>query len=163
MRDKKLEDQINYLQKFIELWKEFHRLFLKTRSNQDITEQDEKDFFDIKTAIAKNYNILMESLDIEEDKDTKGIEILTQVVSLEDAKQLSEGIGKRITSTWNARYIDFQKILGELEYNRDELAKIKYSTVIFKKIFLNPISIIIYILISLFVAYRIFSIFKPTL
>jgi len=161
--DKKLEYQIELLQKFTELWKEFHRLFLKARSASAVAEQDEKDFFDIKTAIAKNYNILMESLDIEEDKDSKGIEILTQVVSLEDGKQISEGIAKRITATWNNRYIEFQKILGELEHNREELAKISYLSVILKKIFLNPLAIIIYILIALYIGYKIFSVVKPTL
>ncbi len=147
MRDKKLERQIDKFENFIELWKKFHELFIMARSQNDISQTDEKEFFEIKTIIARNYSVLMDSIGISDAKDSSSLEMLSQVVSLADAKDISEGIAKRITSVWNTKYLDFQKILGELEHNKEELAHISSFKIFLKKLFWNPITILIYLLI----------------
>ena len=124
MRDKKLEQQIREFEEFISLWKEFHRLFIKAIEKKEITEQDEADYFNVKTYLARHYTVMMNSLDIDNMKDEKSLEIITQAVTLADAAVLSEGIAKRVTTVWHTKYLDFQKILGMLEHNKSELAKI---------------------------------------
>lgn len=147
MRDKRLEQQIEHLEQFVEMWKEFHRLFTKAIGQNEITAEDEAAYFEIKTHIARNYNVLMDSLGLEKEKDSKALEIITQVVTLDDASKLSEGMAKRVTSVWHEKYIAFQKILGELEHNRQELAHINRVSVVSRKLFFHPVSIILYVLI----------------
>ncbi|MDX9701429.1 MAG: hypothetical protein RBU23_00140 [Candidatus Auribacterota bacterium] len=156
MRDKRLEHQIEQVEQFVEMWKEFHRLFTKALGQQEITPDDEQLYFDIKTGIARNYNVLMESLGMQKEKDSKALDIITQVVTLADASALSEGMAKRVTSVWHEKYIEFQKILGALEHNLDELAHINRFTLFLRKLFFSPISIVIYVLIIATVVYFIF-------
>lgn len=158
MRDKKLERQIEKFENFIELWKKFHELFAMARSQDNIAETDEKEFFEIKTIIARNYSVLMDSIGISESKDSSSLEMLSQVISLADAKDISDGIAKRITSVWNAKYLDFQKILGELEHNKEELAHISGFKIFLKKLFWNPITILIYLLILGAAGYLLFNV-----
>ncbi len=147
MRDKKLERQIDKFENFIELWKRFYDLFLLARSQENVSQDDEKEFFEIKTVIARNYNVLMDSIGINDGNDSGSLEMLSQVVSLADAKDISDGIAKRITSVWNTKYLDFQKILGELEHNKEELAYVSGFKIFLKKLFWNPVTIFVYILI----------------
>ena len=149
MKDKKLEQQIRELEEFISLWKEFHRLFTKAIEKKDISEDDEADYFNVKTYLARHYTVIMDSLDMNGVKDEKSLEIITQAVSLADAGDLSEGIAKRVITVWHNKYLEFQKILGMLEHNRDELAKISGFKLFIKKFFCNKVSIAIYILIVL--------------
>lgn len=159
MRDKKLEYQITQLESFITLWKKFYDLFNKARTGQ-LTPQDETDFFEIKTSLAKNYNVILASLGLEDDKDSKGLEILTQFVNLQDAQNVTDGIARRIASIWNSKYIDFEKILGELENNRAELARINPVTLYIKKALWNPVTIILYLIVLIFLAFMGFNAIK---
>ena len=157
MRDKKLEQQIREFEEFISLWKEFHRLFTMAMEKKEITEQDEADYFNVKTYLARNYTVMMNSLDMDNAKDEKSLEIITQAVTLADASELSDGIAKRVVNVWHTKYLDFQKILGMLEHNKSELAKISGFKLFIKKIFFNRVSIAIYILIVLGVLVFLFS------
>ncbi|MCD6459281.1 hypothetical protein J7L67_01270 [bacterium] len=148
MKDKKLEQQIRDFEEFISLWKEFYRLFTNAAEKKEITEQDEADYFNVKTYLARHYTVMMNSLDIDNAKDEKSLEIITQAVTLSDASQLSDGIAKRIITVWHTKYLEFQKLLGMLEHNRDELDKISSFKLFLKKLFTNPVSIVIYILIA---------------
>ena len=156
MRDKQLEIQIKQVEQFVEIWKEFHQLFTKALSQNEITADDEQRYFEIKTHIARNYNVLMESLGLEKEKDSKALEIITHVVTLEDASALSDGMSKRVTSVWHEKYIEFQKILGALEHNREELAHISRFSLFIRKVFFHPVSIILYVLIIAAAVYFVF-------
>ncbi len=156
MRDKQLEQQIEHVEQFVEIWKEFHALFSKALAKNSITPEDEQRYFEIKTTIARNYNVLMESLGLENEKDSKALEIITHVVTLEDASALSEGMAKRVTAVWHEKYIEFQKLLGALEHNREELAHISRLSLLIRKVLFHPVSIIIYVLIVAAAVYFVF-------
>jgi hypothetical protein len=153
VRDKKLEQQIVDFGYFIEDWKEFHELMKTARETEEIPETDEKRFFELKRSILKRYNVLMKSVGLEGGQEAKGMDVLSQIVNLKELKAQTDGMARRMITIWNEHYIMLERVLGELEHNRAELAKISRLWLFLKKIIWNPLTVVIYMIIVLLSAY----------
>lgn len=157
MRDKKLEHQIRDFEYFIDDWKEFHELMKAAREVDEIPESDERRFFELKRSILKRYNVLMKSVGLEGNQEAKGMDVLSQIVNLKELKTLTDGMARRMITIWNEHYIMLERVLGELEHNRAELAKISRIWIFLKKIIWNPLTVVIYMIIVLLAAYLVYG------
>ncbi|MCB1195657.1 hypothetical protein KDK77_05685 [bacterium] len=153
MIDKKLEYQIVEFSEFLALWQKCGSLILKASANQDLTPEDEQEYARLKAEIAKKYGLLLQSIRFDNNLYDKSFDILTQYTLLQDIKELSGGMAKRLSSTWNTSFIEFQKLMGALEENRIQLARINGLTVFLKKLFWNPLAMLIYLVTLLLIVY----------
>lgn len=139
MKDKKLEKKIKYLKEFMELWIKFHDLYKNALSKQAISPEEEKNFLETKSLIARKYQMLKEFLNLEPSSDDRTFDVISQVLSLEGVSTLSDLGMKKIESDWHNSYIQLNKMLGELESKTEELKLINTFGVFTRKIFVNPI------------------------
>ena len=64
MTDKKLEHNIKCTREFIEIWKNFYRIFNNTISESHLTETKEREVLSLRNLVSSRYEDLMDSLGV---------------------------------------------------------------------------------------------------
>lgn len=153
MKDKKLEKKIKLVKEFMELWIKFHDLYKSALSKQSISGDDEKNFLETKSLIARKYQMLKEFLAMDPSPDDKTFDVIGQVLSLEGVSTISDLAMKKIESDWHNSYIQLNKMLGELESKTEELKLVNTVGIFLKKAFTNPIANLIFLIIFIIAIY----------
>ncbi|MDP8217814.1 MAG: hypothetical protein P9M03_03710, partial [Candidatus Theseobacter exili] len=100
------------IQGFINIWKTFSEILNNSLEKNDISKEEEDAFLEIKTQIARKQAILASSGLFGQGR--LGEEILgvtSQVVSLQDAKEISPTQIKRIKGEWHTIYLSLNSIV----------------------------------------------------
>ena len=139
MKDKRLEKKIKLLKEFMELWIKFHDLYKTALSKQSISPEEEKNFLETKSLIARKYQMLKDFLGIEPQTDDRTFDVISQVLSLESVSTISDLGIKKIESDWHNSYIQLNKLLGELESKTEDLKSINTFVIFLRKLFVNPV------------------------
>ncbi len=153
MKDKRLESKIKNIKEFMELWIKFHDLYKKALSDHIVSPEEEKNFLETKSLIARKYQMLKESLALEPSADDRTFDVITQVLSLESISTLSDLSIKKIESDWHNSYIQLNKMLGELENKTEELKSVSSLVVFLRKILVNPITNLLFLIIFIILVY----------
>ena len=153
MIDRNLESKIITVKDFIELWEQFFKAYKQAIAQPTFTEDDEKNFLELKSTLARRYQGLMDALGIKPTAEDRTFDVISQVMSLKSTATLSPLQMQKLENDWHNSYITLNKILGSLENRRDELAKISVLKEYFKKIFTNPLFNLILIIIVIYFIY----------
>lgn len=118
-----LENRLSVVIKYKNLWQEYFRFFADGFDDRKITGQDEQQFFQVMQALAVNHFRFTEMAG-EYFKDGNMIqEILTETVSLNTLKQMSEAQFGKLLIDWHTVFINMNKALGKLNMQKPQPKK----------------------------------------
>lgn len=140
MRDRQLEKNIARLEALIEQWKALSQ-FLDRGFQQNFTAEDEAAFLELKSGIAREYELMMTMLANMADREDRAVRLMNSVTSLAAFKEFPEGTDRRIATEWHNAYIGWQALLGRLRGRQAQLAATSSVGVAFRRVFGNPVVI----------------------
>ena len=153
MIDKTLESRIKQMTDFVDLWKSFYELYKRAADQVDFSEDEEKNFLELKSSLARKYQALMDSLGIKPTAEDRTFDVIAQVMSLKSIPMLSPLQMEKMENDWHNSYITLNKILGSLENRKNELAKINAFTLTCKRILTNPFFALFLIIFLISIVY----------
>ena len=161
MIDKVLESKIEQLNEFVQLWATFYELYKRASEQQTFSDEEEKNFLELKSSLARKYQGLMDSLGIKPTAEDRTFDVISQVMSLKSITTLSPLQMEKLENDWHNSYITLNKIMGSLENRRGELAKINVFALTCKRFLLNPVfALILMIIVISFLYYFIKNFFS---
>jgi len=155
MQDRNLESRIKQLKEFIDLWTSFYEHYKRAGGQQTFTEDEERNFLELKSSLARKYQGLMDSLGIKPTAEDRTFDVISQVMSLKSIGTTSPLQMEKMENDWHNSYITLNKIMGSLENRKLEMAKISAFGEFSKKLFSNPVFALFLIIIVLSVIYAI--------
>ncbi len=153
MIDKNLESRIKQLTEFVDMWKSFYELYKRASDQQNFTEDEEKNFLELKSSLARKYQALMDALGIKPTAEDRTFDVISQVMSLKSISMLSPLQMEKLENDWHNSYITLNKILGSLENRKNDLAKINVFAQACKRIFTNPFFALFLIMMLISIIY----------
>ena len=153
MIDKNLEARIKQLTDFVDLWKAFYELYKRASDQQNFTEEEEKNFLELKSSLARKYQALMDALGIKPTAEDRTFDVISQVMSLKNISMLSPLQMEKLENDWHNSYITLNKILGSLENRKNDLAKINVFAQVCKRTLSNPFIALILIMMLISIIY----------
>ena len=135
MRDRDIEEKIARLQELIGMWNRFHDITGAVLKGADFGDELDQEFLEIKSSIARKFQSLADRFPKRTFPDEEVNAVLSQVVSLSQLKELSSFAGGEFLNQWHKVYISFNRILGHLESERDQLARVSSMGMFIKRIF----------------------------
>lgn len=143
MRDRNLERNIERVQAFVELWKQLSQFLDRGFKGSDFTGDEEAGFLELKSTIAQEHEFMATTLGSEMPHEDKTLRLLNSLPSLAGFRELPEGMAKKIASEWHGTFIAMQSLLGRLRGRKAQLASISSLSQGFKRVFANPLVIIL--------------------
>jgi hypothetical protein len=143
MRDRNLERNIKRVEAFIEHWKQLSQFLERGFQGGMITSEEEGAFLDLKCALAQEHETLMTLLASNSERDERPLKLLNLVPSLEMLKELPEHMPRKISTDWHTSYLGMQALLGKLKGQKAQLAGISSLQVGAKRVFLNPVTMVL--------------------
>jgi hypothetical protein len=161
MIDKMLESRIKQVNDFIQLWASFYELYKRASSQQTFIDEEEKNFLELKSSLARKYQGLTDSLGIKPTAEDRTFDVIAQVMSLKSITTLSPLQMEKLENDWHHSYITLNKIMGSLENKKQELAKINVLGRGCKRLLMNPFfALMLIILVVSFIYYFIKNFFS---
>jgi hypothetical protein len=154
MRDRNLERNIQRVEAFVDRWKQLSAFLDRGFQGQDFRPEEEAAFLDLKSQIAQEHEMLMTVLGSAVERDDKALRLLNTVPSLQAFKELPEGMGKKIATEWHNTFISFQALLGRLKGRQTQLAAVSTFRYALRRVFGNPLVIILVAAAACYGVYR---------
>jgi len=154
MRDLKLEKNIGRLESLIERWKQLSQFLDRGFQPQPIEAQDEAAFLDLKSSIAREYELLMTTLGTISERDEKVLRLLNVAPSLQSLRELEEGVDKKVVGDWHAAFIAMQALLGRLKGRQVTLAGISSFRMGVVHVLGNPLILLVVAIAAGYGIYR---------
>lgn len=114
MDKKKLENLIVQLENHIECWKQFNH-YLNLARNRKFEEDDENQFLEIKSVLAQELEVILDSFEGGTPSKEDVHALLGQAPSLRSISELNEGGVRGLENQWHKIFIGWQSILGQLK------------------------------------------------
>jgi hypothetical protein len=109
-----VENRLAVCSQYTKLWQDYFKFFADGFEDKKITDQDEQAFFQLMNLIAANHFRYVE-LAGEFFKDGEGIlKVLTDTVSLQYVKQMSDAQFSKLLIDWHTLFIMMNKTIGKL-------------------------------------------------
>ena len=153
MIDRDLELKIKRLKEFMQLWVKFHDMYKSALSRETISPEEEKTFLETKSLIARKYQALKDFLGIESPYDDKTFDVIAQLLSLKSVAAISDLSLHKIEYDWHNSYVLLNKLLGELENQREALLKVSRIDYTVRKFSTHPITNLLLALLIIFGIY----------
>lgn len=134
MIDRKTETGIKSLKDFLEIWGKFHSLYDGLTSKDIITEDDEKKFLEARGMVTRRYDDLRSSLDFHYAPHSRMTDPVSDVLSFENARFVSEKNLKKLNDDWRDSYVFLNNILERLKSRKRRLGGFNPVGVFFKRI-----------------------------
>ena len=138
MIDKALENRIKKVNEFIQLWASFYAIYKRSAAQQSFTEEEEKNFLELKSSLARKYQGLMDSLGLKPTAEDRTFDVISQIMSLKSISMLSPLQMEKLENDWHHSYITLNKVMGSLENQKQELVKINVFGQRCKRLLTNP-------------------------
>ena len=154
MRDRNLEKNIQRIEAFVERWKELSQFLDRGFKGDQFAGEEEGAFLDLKSRIAQEHELLMVTLGSEAERDDRALRLLHSVSSLSSFKDLPEGMSKKIANEWHNAYLARQALLGRLRGRQVQLRGISTLRMGFRRVFANPLVILLVMIAASYGVYR---------
>lgn len=109
-------ENLQILEAMLEKWHAFKRHFLKSFTQEPITSEDEKDFLEIKSAVAKNSRALTERLKDLNYSGEKINNILRQSISASQLRTMPIPDRRGLYKEWHSIFIHLSWLRGGLQF-----------------------------------------------
>lgn len=109
-----IENRLNICREYTRLWQQYFQFFADGFEDKKIYEKDEQAFFQLMNVLALNHYRFVEMAG-EFFKDGEGIiKVLTDTVSLQAIKNMSEAQFSKLQIDWHTLFISMNKAIGKL-------------------------------------------------
>jgi esterase/lipase superfamily enzyme len=142
MRDRQLDKNIARLEALIEKWKLLSQ-FLDRGFQQNFTAEDEAAFLELKSQIAREYELMMTMLASMADREERALRLMNSVTSLAAFKDFPEGADRRIATEWHNAYIGWQALLGRLRGRQAQLTATSSLGAALRRVFSKPFVLVV--------------------
>lgn len=105
---KRVKQKIRDVKEIIELWIKFGNLIRDSQSKKSSTKEEEQEFLEVKTALARKQQALG-AVPI------KIMNILSQAMSLEDVAKMPDMQARKVYTEWHEAYLSLNELLGRME------------------------------------------------
>ncbi len=109
-----LEQRILLCRDYITLWLGFFRFLADDITARDITSDEEKQFFQVMTQLARKHFLFVEMMGSTFDRGNDIVGVLTMAVSLAHIQVMNENTRGKLELDWHSLYLDMNKSLGRL-------------------------------------------------
>jgi hypothetical protein len=110
----RLENRISVCREYIKLWSKFFELFADDIQKRQISEQEEKAFFQTVTALARKLFLFMELTGDTFSGGDKILDVLVSSVALSNIKAMNEATLQKLEHDWHTIFLDMNVALGRL-------------------------------------------------
>ncbi len=110
----KLENRVALCREFINLWMQFFRFFAADLSEKEITQAEEKAFFQAMSALARKHFLFVEMMGDTFDRGGDVIDVLGVAVSLANIQVMPENTRSKLELDWHNLFLDMNRALGRL-------------------------------------------------
>ncbi len=110
----RLENRISVCRDYIRLWSKFFELFADDIQKRQITEQEEKAFFQTLTLLAKRHFLFCELMADTFEGGDKIIDVLVTSVALSNIKSMNEASLSKLELDWHQLFLEMNVGLGRL-------------------------------------------------
>ncbi|MBI1784848.1 hypothetical protein HYR69_06860 [Candidatus Sumerlaeota bacterium] len=110
----RLENRISVCREYIRLWSKLFELFADDIQKRQITEQEEKAFFQTVTALARKHFLFCELLSDTFDAGDKIMDVLVNAVALSNIKAMNEATLSKLELDWHQLFLEMNVALGRL-------------------------------------------------
>lgn len=110
----KIENRIATCREYLRLWAQLFRFFNDISPETAATPEQEKQFFQITTALARKHFLFCELMADAFHSPDKILEVLTQLTSLERVRQMDEPTFQKLQLEWHTLFIEMNVTLGRL-------------------------------------------------
>lgn len=162
MRDRQLEKNIRRLEELVEKWKQLSQ-FLDRGFQQNFVPEDEGTFLELKSEIARGYEMLMTLLASVADREDRALRLLNSVTSLQAMKDLAEGQDRRIATEWHHTFLSWQALLGRLRGRQAQLAAMSSLRVALRRVLGNPLVLVLMFAAAMYGVYHLADEWVPKL
>lgn len=142
----RIENRIATCRDYIRLWAQLFRFFVELNRDQPVTPEQEKQFFQVTTAIARKHFLFCELMADAFHSSDKIMEVLTSAVSLERVRQMDEPTFNKLQLEWHSLFIEMNVTLGRLlrqmpqkDKNLNELLQIAEQTAASQRVASNGV------------------------
>jgi hypothetical protein len=154
MRDRNLEKNIDRVEAFVERWKQLSVYLDRGFRGENFGDEEEAAFLELKSRIVQEYELLMTTLAGETDRDERPLRLLSAVPSLQSFRELPEGMARKLATDWHSTFLGLQALLGRLRGRQAQLAGISTLRVGLKRVFGNPLVIMLVMVAAAYGVYR---------
>lgn len=162
MRDRQLEKNIARLEALIEQWKALSQ-YLDRGFQQNFTAEDESAFLELKSGIAREYELMMTMLAHLADREDRAVRLMNSVTSLAAFKEFPEGTDRRIATEWHNAYIGWQALLGRLRGRQAQLAATSSFGAAFRRVFGHPLVVVMLLALASYGVWQLANEWVPKL
>lgn len=163
MRDRKLEKNIARLESLINRWKELSQLLDRGFQQQGVEPKEEAAFLELKSSVARDYELMMTTLGSMADRDNRVLRLLNMAVSLQALGALEEGVDKKIVGDWHSAFLGMQALLGKLLGRQATLAGISSFRMALLRVTGNPLVVVAITAAACYGVYRFIDDWLPQL
>ena len=110
----KLEDKIELCKGYTKLWSDFFKTFADGLEHKKIFANEEKTFFQMVTLLALRHYKFTEMMGNKLPDPGGILEVLSDAVSMQHLKELSEAQFSKLQVNWHTQFIAMNKCLGKL-------------------------------------------------
>lgn len=153
MVDRELERQIKKAKDFTQLWMRFRELYQGALGRSNILPEEEKTFLELKSTLVRQYQGLLESLNLSHTPDDKTFDVTSSILSLASISTLSEMQYKKIENDWHSSYLNLNRILGSLENKKEQIGKINTTKVAMDSFFSSHLVSFILVILLIVAGY----------
>ena len=133
MKDKKTETDIKTMSGFLEFWGKFHSIYSVTLEKGTITKDDEDKFLETKLMIRNKYDELKSALEYRYMPHGRLTDPVSDVLSLQTIRFISEDNLKRLNNDWKDSYIFLNNISERLKTRKRRFEEFNALGVFFKR------------------------------
>jgi hypothetical protein len=110
----RLENRISVCRDYIRLWSKLFELFADDIHKRQITEQEEKAFFQTVTGLARKHFLFCELMGDLFEGGGPILDVLVSAVALSNIKAMNESTLSKLELDWHALFLDMNVALGRL-------------------------------------------------
>ena len=114
------KNSIGEAKEFMQLWVKFHELYKAAMKKTSITPEEEAEFFQTKSIVARKFQKLAESLSIDRVIVDRAYDVINQILSLKSISNLSESTLDKLEADWHESYINLNRLIGHLEAQKEK-------------------------------------------
>jgi len=109
-----IEYRIKVIKQFIELWERYDAMFQALHRDLDATNEQEEEFFKIKSQLARRHQYLIEYLEDEYVKPEVITSYLSDTLTLHNMIGIHFDFYKKLRMQWHATFLHLNEALGYL-------------------------------------------------
>lgn len=110
----RIENRISVCRQYIKLWAQLFRFFSDRNPERKVTAEEEKNFFQVITALARKHFLFNELMGDTFSSPDKILELLTEMSSLQKVVSMDETAISKLELEWHTLFLEMNVALGRL-------------------------------------------------